>query len=436
MTSAGPTGSSPNPPEPEAPSSPKTPAAAPTGGSGPASAGGAAPPAPPGGAVAARRHPPGFWRSRTLVIVASVLVIFSIMATWIRAQVIDTEGWTQTSVRLLQNEKVRGLVAGDLSERLLSVVDVQNLAAEKLPPVLRPLAPALSTAAAQVVPQAIEKALEVPAIQELWGRANHITHEQVTRILNGGSGALSTSGGVVSINLEQLVDRIGSRLGVGSEVGAKLPANRRRLVLLRSSQLKLAQDGVKAMRGLSFILPLLVVLLYLGALWIGAGYRRRVLLEIGVGIIAGALVSLLLRRWIDSYVVNSLVHNEGVRPAMREVMEIATAGWRSRALWLLITGVVVIFAGWVAGPMRLAVRIRELIAEPLEHHPGWFAAGAAAIVLLIASLGPERTPGQALPLLIELVLVVLGVYALRRQIVQEGEEAKVGVRGGEAPTPI
>ena len=37
-----------------------------------------------------------------------------------------------------------------------------------------------------------------------------------------------------------------------------------RLVLLRSSQLRLAQDGVKSLRDLSFILPLLVALMYLG----------------------------------------------------------------------------------------------------------------------------------------------------------------------------
>jgi hypothetical protein len=219
----------------------------------------------------------------------------------------------------------------------------------------------------------------------------------------------------VSINLEALLDRIGARLGVGSEIGAKLPANRRSIVLMRSKQLSLAQDGVKGLRDLSFILPLLVILMYVGALALAADHRRRVLLEIGVGIIAGALVALVLRRWVESYVVNDLVHNEGVRPAMTEALAIATDGWRSRALWLLITGGVVIFAGWLAGPMRLAVRLRDLLAEPLERHPAWFAAGAAGIVLLIASLGPTRTPGQALPLLIELVLVVVGVLALRRQ---------------------
>jgi hypothetical protein len=377
-----------------------------------------------------KRHPPGFLRARGLVVLASILLVFAILATWIRAQIIDTEGWTQTSVRLLQNEQIREVVANDLSERLLSVVDVQNLAAEKLPHALAPLAPALSTAAAQIVPQAIDRALAVPAVQELWGRANHVAHGQVLELLNGGGNTLSTAGGVVSINLEALVDRLGKRLGVGSEIGAKLPSNRRKLVLLRSNQLRLAQDGVKGLRDLSFILPLLVALMYLGAIALVPGGRRKVLIEIGLGIIAGALVALVMRRWVESYVVTSLVHNEGVRPAMREVLEIATSGWRSRALWLLITGAVFIFAGWLAGPMRWAVGLRELIAEPLERHPGWFAAGVVGIVLLIATLGPTRTPGQAIPLLIELVLVVVGVYALRRQIAQERGQQMVGERGG------
>jgi hypothetical protein len=368
--------------------------------------------------------------ARVLVVIASILIVLSVMSTWIRAQIIDTDGWTQTSVRLLQNEKVRETLAGSLSERLLAVVSVRKLATENLPKEFAPLAPVLSTAAAQVVPQAIDKALSFPVVQELWGRANRVTHEQVIQILNGGGKTISTSGGVVSINLEAIIDELGKRLGVGSDIGAKLPANQRRLELLRSSQLKLAQNGVKALRGLSLILPLLVVLMYLAALWLAAGWRARILIEIGVGIIAGALIALVLRRWIDSYVVENLVQNEGVRPAAREVLTIATSGWRSRALWLLITGVVFIFAGCLAGPMRWARWIRDRIAAPLQVHPVWFAGGAATVVLLIALLGPERTPGQALPLLIELVLAVVGVFALRRQI--ETEQQQAGVAPGHA----
>jgi hypothetical protein len=368
-------------------------------------------------------------RARALVVLASAILVVAILATWIRAQILDTNGWTQTSVQLLENEKVREFVASDLSERLLTVVNVQNLAAKKLPPALAPLAPALATAAAQVVPKAIERALEVPKVQELWGKANRLAHGRVIELLNGGGPNISTTGGEVTLNLEALLDRLGTRLGVGSEIGAKLPAEQRRIVLLRSKQLKTAQSVIKGLRDLSFVLPALVILMYVGAIWLAAGARRRVLLDIGVGIIVGALLTLLLRRWVESYVVNTLVRGEGARPAMREVLAIATAGWRSRALWLLITGALVIFAGWLAGPMRLAVRLRGLIAEPLERHPAWFVAGVAGLVLLIATLGPERTPGQAIPLLVELALAVVGVLALRRQIAAERDAAEVSTTG-------
>jgi hypothetical protein len=377
-------------------------------------------------------------RARALIVLGSAILVVAIVATWVRAQILDTSGWTQTSVALLENEKVREYLASDISERLLTVVDVQNLAAKKLPSQLAPLAPVLATAAAQVVPKAIERALQIPAVQALWGHANRVAHERIIEVLNGGGHTLSTAGGAVTINLEALLDRVGARLGVGSEVGAKLPADKRRIVLMRSSQLAAAQDVVKGLRDLSFILPLLVVLLYLGAIYLAAGARRQALIDIGLGIIAGALLALLIRRWTESYVVNTLVTDEGARPAIREIVTIATAGWRSRALWLLITGVLFIFAGWLAGPMRWARSLRDLIATPLQHHPGWFIAGVVALIVLIAALGPDRTPGQALPLLIELALAVAGVFALRRQIAAEqgvavpaGAAAVEGGAGGE-----
>jgi hypothetical protein len=364
----------------------------------------------------------GFRRARALVVIASAVLVIAIMAIWIRAQIIDTNGWTQTSVRLLENEKVREFVADGLSERLLEVLDVQNIAADKLPHALAPLAPALATAAAQLVPQAIERALEVPAVQALWAHANRLAHARVIELLSGGGSQLSTAGGVVTLNLQALLDKLGQRLGVGSEIGAKLPVEQRHIVLLRSKQLRAAQDVVKGLRDLSFVLPALVVLMYVGALALAAGSRRRVLLDIGVGVVVASLLTLLLRRWVESYVVNTLVSNEGARPAIREVLSIATAGWRDRALWLLVTGVLVLFAGWLAGPMRWAVKLRGLVAGPLERHPAWFVAGAIGLALVIAVLGPARTPGQAIALLVELVLVVVGVLALRHQVTEERGE--------------
>jgi hypothetical protein len=360
--------------------------------------------------------------ARVLVVLASLALLVSILATWIRAQIIDTSGWTHTSVRLLRDEHVRGTLSNALSERLLTVVDARELAAKRLPPALAPLAGALSSAAAEIVPRAVDRALETPALQEVWAQSNRRAHAEVIKLLDGGGSALATTGGTVSINLEKLLDRLGGRLGLGEEIGAKLPPQKRTLVLLRSDQLHLAQNGVKALRGLSLVLPILVALGYLGALWLAAGARRRVLLEIGVGILAAALVSLLLRRYIESYVVDNLVSSEGLRPTIRDVLTILTEGWRSRALWLLVSGAIAVFAALLAGPARWAVWTRSRLARPLEEHVAWFVAGVLAFVLAIAAIGPTRTPGQTLPLLVQLALAVGGVFALRAQVRREDRD--------------
>jgi hypothetical protein len=345
--------------------------------------------------------------------------VLSILGTWIRSQIIDTKGWTRTSVQLLHNEKVRTAVSGAISERLLAVVDARELAAKHLPAPLAPLAGALSSAAADFVPQAVDRALASPGIQEAWGRANELAHGELIRLLDGGGPALSTTGGVVSIDLSVLLDKIGSRLGLGDEIGAKLPPSRRQLVLLESKQLKLAQNGVKGLRDLSLLLPLLVILCYLMALFFALGRRRRALLEIGAGIVLAGLVSLLVHRFAESYVTENLVGSEALRPAVREALAILTESWQSHAIWTLVSGAVVVLAGVIAGPARWARSVRRRISPSLQEHTAWYAGGAVGLVLLIAALGPTRTPGQTLPLLVELVLALVGIYALRSQVRRE-----------------
>jgi len=315
-------------------------------------------------------------RPRLVIVLASVLLFLSVLATWIRAQIIDTEGWTQTSARLLDNAEIRGALSSAISKRLLKVIDTKNLAAEKPPHGLAPLAGVLDTATAQLVPEAVDRALRTQAARSLWVNGNRTAHAELIKLLGGGGEVLSSSGGVVAINLEPLLDELGARLGVGSQIAAGLAPKQRRLVLLRSNQLHLAQTGVKALRDLSFVLPLLVVLLYLLALAIAPGLRRRVLLEIGAGVIVSGLFALLARRWTESYVLDNLVKDEGLRPPVRQVLAIVTSGWGSRATWLLATGVAIVVAGVLTGAAGWARWLRRTLAAPIEEHIGWLTAGS------------------------------------------------------------
>ncbi len=372
--------------------------------------------APSAGKRRANGHP-GIW-PRVLITLAAVILMVSMLTTWARSQLLDTGGWTQTSVRLLRNENIRTELSSELSTKLLDTVDVEQLAKDRLPKQLQPIAPLLSSAAANIVPQAIDRLLQTPQVEAIWAEVNRRAHHRLIQVLDGGTALVHTNGGVVSIDLHELLNRLGEQLGVGA-VGDKLPNDKRELVLLRSDQLKLGQQGLKAAKILAFVLPALAIALFLLALWLAEGARRRLLLEAGVAMVVAALASLLLRRWVESYVVDGLVKQESVKPAVSDALSITTAGWRAEGLWILINGLLVILLALFAGPTRIARRLRQPLAGPIERYPIWFAAGAAVLVLLFATLGPAHTPGQAIPLLVELVLVVLGVLALRRQMIEE-----------------
>jgi hypothetical protein len=83
--------------------------------------------------------------------------------------------------------------------------------------------------------------------------------------------------------------------------------------------------------------------------------------------VAASLLALLLRRWIESYVVDNLTHSEGIRPAIREVLAIATEGWQSRAIWLLVPGALLILVATLAGPMGWTRWRRSRLVKP--HRP-------------------------------------------------------------------
>jgi hypothetical protein len=298
----------------------------------------------------ARRRRLGLW-PRVLMAIGSVMAVVAILATWLNAQVLSTEGWTRTSVRVLENPRVREGVAKEISGRVLGAAE--DLANHNLPPALAPLDHSLSLAGTNALTPGVERALETSTAKELWAVANRDVHAQVTRFLTGGSSTLSTTGGVVALNLEALFNSVGHQLGVGN-VGEALPAEKAELVLARSDQLHRAQMAVEVLRPLHWIAPALALLFYLAALAVVPGRRARALVEIGAWIVAAALVALLLRRVVESYVVNELVHNESTRPAVSAALSILTSGWRERALWLLVPGVLAMAAGAFALRRRSA----------------------------------------------------------------------------------
>ena len=262
-----------------------------------------------------------------------------------------------------------------------------------------PAADGLRTLAIQIAPQVLATA----PVQTAWREANRTAQIELLRILKGGSKTISTNNGEVTLQLHTLLVQLAAQLGlrqqfesvqsklqgstgevargaVQEKLRVKLPPTSGGVVLLRSSQLKTAQDIVKAIKGLAVVLPLIALLLFILAVWLADGWRRVALRTSGWCLVAIGLLAVLARRVLSNYVVNSLVKVPANKPAVQHAFAIGTSLLYDLAIAMITYGLVVVLAAWLAGHTRAARSVRRALAP--------VAARARAIRLRGRGHGP------------------------------------------------
>jgi hypothetical protein len=191
------------------------------------------------------------------------------------------------------------------------------------------------------------------------------------------------------------------------------------LVVMRSSQLEGVQTLFGLLRNLGIILPVLALLLYLGAIYLAKGWRREALIAAGGGIVVVTVLILLLRRLLGNG-IDSLATSDTVKPAITSVWDIVTGGLRQRALIVLAIGVAFIGGGTLAGPGRREVAARRFLAPYLRDHPVAVYAAVAVLFLLWLSFIPGiNNLGQVVVIIVLAALAVIGIEILRRQTARE-----------------
>jgi hypothetical protein len=359
-----------------------------------------------------------------LVLAASLLAFFGIFAVWLNRQALNTNNWTDTSSKLLEDDAIRAQVAAFLVDQIYLNVDVQGEISSALPPRAAPLSGPIAGALREVAERSANQLLERPRAQALWEQANRQAHRQLLQVVNGGGNVVSTQGGDVTLDLKTLLDETEKRVGVGGRIQKKLPPDAAQIRILRSDQLELAQDGAHALKTLAIVLPALAILLYALAVYLARGWRREALRAVGFGLaIAGATV-LLARSVSGNAIVDSLTSTESVRPAAHDAWSISTTLLKQAAAATLAYGIVVFLAAWLSGPTRLAVSARRGLA-PFLREPRFAWGGLAVIVLLLLAWGPTPATKKALPALILIGLLVLGTEVLRRQTAREYPDASL-----------
>lgn len=353
----------------------------------------------------------------TLLVLGTILAFAAIFSIWVNRQALNTDNWVKTSTRLIQNEQVRSQLSDYLANELFANVDVQAELREALPPRLAPLAAPAASGLQQLAPQVAERLFATPRFQALWEAANRKAHESLLQVLDGGSSAISTANGEVKLRLGAVLEQIGEGSGVGATLASKLPPEAGEITILKSDELSLAQEVANLLRELPIALTLAALLCFALAIYLSPR-RRSTLRSVGFAFVVAGLLSLGLRGFAGTYVVGGLSRTTAVEPAVEAVWTIGTSMLVTIATSAIVFGLLVALAAVLAGPSRVAVRIRDYIAPFARRNPAGLWGGALLIFLALIAWAPVAAFHKPLGVLIFAVLFAAGTELYRRQLLE------------------
>ena len=358
-----------------------------------------------------------------LVVLASIVAFVAMFSVWVNRQVLNTDNWTATSSRLLEEPVIRDRVAGFLVDELYANVDVAGEIRAALPPRAQPLAGPAAGALRNLAERAAREVLARPRAQLAWETANRNAHELFVKILEGGGPIVSTQGGVVVLDLKALLGELQARVGIGGRLQERLPADAAEITILESDQLSTAQDAFKTLRPLPIVLVSLSLLLFAIALIISPGWRRKAVRAYGIGFIAAGALGLAAISVLGDTVVGSLARTEASEPAIEEVWSIGTTLLHEIAVSTIGYGVLMWLGALLAGPTRAATSVRRFLA-PYLREPG-FAYGGLLLLLGIGILWWAPTPATRNPVtaILLAILIAIGFEGLRRLTAREFPDA-------------
>ncbi|HKJ36605.1 MAG TPA: SHOCT domain-containing protein, partial [Solirubrobacterales bacterium] len=361
------------------------------------------------------------WLPLALVVVATLIGILAILAIWAKRQVLETDSWTETSTALLEDEVIRDRLAGFLVDELYDNVDVQAEIAGQLPVAARPLAGPAAGALRQAADEVAKRALERPAVQGLWEDANRTAHQAFIKVVEGGGDNVSTEGGDVVLNLSTILTELTAQLGLPDGLADKLPPDAANLEIIQSDELEVAQDAVDLLETLAWVLTVLALGLYGLAVFVSGERRRETLRSVGFGFVAMGLIVLFVQHAAGNAIVESLAETSAGEPAVANVWEIGTSMLVEGAGAVILYGIAIVFAAWLAGPTRIATRARYALA-PYLRQPRLAYAGLLLLLVLLFWWSPTPATDRFLPSLLLIGFLVLGTEMLRRRTAVEFPE--------------
>jgi hypothetical protein len=359
-----------------------------------------------------------------LLVLATLVWTVAGLAVWANRQMLDTNNWVQTSDRLLRDERVRTALSTALLDRLYQSKPLETQLRAQLPAQLQPLVGPLASGLREVATRRTPEILGSPAALAAWETANRGAHKTLLKVLDGDVAA----GGQVSLDVKSLLQQVAAGAGVSPAVVEKLPARYQQIQILRSDQLKTAQDAVHTLKVLPWVLFPLAVVLFGGAIAL-SGDRRRAIVQCGGCLVFAGIAVLAVRRLGEDAVVNALADAPNVRPAAKASVAIGTSLLKDAAWGSVLFGALIALGAWMAGPGKWATGIRRASAPTLREHPAVARVALGLLLLLLVIWGPVPWTRNWIWIIVVAVAAFAWLEWMRRRIADEFADVPAGELG-------
>jgi hypothetical protein len=319
-----------------------------------------------------RRHWVRWTSVAVLLVLAGVLMLGSVLARYVRGEILDTDHYVATVTPLGSDPAIQQEISTKVSDAILERIDLESLTTqalatltqnvEQLPPQVAGLAPLLASQGESFVRSTVDRMVTSPTFEELWIVANRQAHKNLVSVLTGEGGTALTAdaNGQVTLSLGPMIDEVEKRLSArGFTFVENLPSINPQFVLFTSDDVVTAQRAVAFLNKAANVLPWLSLLVAAGAVWAAPrGRRRRAVVLAGVAYVV-AMTLLAIGITVGRSLYLSAVPSDALSPsAATALIDAVLVPLRTSLRAVFAFGLVVALAAYLTGPSRSAVAVR------------------------------------------------------------------------------
>jgi LPXTG-motif cell wall-anchored protein len=380
-----------------------------------------------------------------VVLVLGVLcLVLAPPAIWSRNLVLDTDRYVDTLAPLANDPGVQSVVITQVSNKVISQIDISELVGEVLPQrASQLLGGPLESAFEGLVKSVTTKFVESDAFSKLWVGVNRVAHKQLVYSLTGevpknAATTVDKSGRVV-LNLAPIVEQVKDRLvKAGLTVAKNIPPVGVTIEIANVHGLQQARRATHWLDVVADWLPWVGLALLAGGIALARKRRRTLIIStlcvaggmllIGVGITIGRSIYLanvptdVIPRNTAGYLFDTLVRylRWGIRLVLLLMLIVAIGAWvsgRGRGATA--------FRGAVArGPRALGSKLDSGPVGPfVVRYATALRVSVIALMVFILTLVDRPSLGAIILLAVILVILLLIIEMLRATAVRADTDA-------------